>query len=65
MGDEQKWLRKAAVARRYDVDQSTVTRWSNKNSEFPKPVQISPGVTAWNRDQLDEHDRKKLRASGG
>jgi len=64
MSDEQKWLRKAAVARRYDVDQSTVGRWAKNNADFPKPVPISPGVTAWNRDQLDEHDRKKLKAAG-
>jgi len=65
MKSEVKWLRKANVAARYGVDQSTITRWSKSNPNFPKPVQISDGVTAWNLDELDAHDRARMKASHG
>jgi len=41
------------VAQRYEVGRATVWRWV-KDSDFPKPVRLSPGCTRWKLSDLEE-----------
>ncbi|UUZ55061.1 AlpA family phage regulatory protein [Massilia sp. H-1] len=40
---------------RYPVSRATLWRWVAAGT-FPKPVKLSPGVTAWDNDDLDAYD---------
>lgn len=59
---EAGWWRRARVARHYGVDPSTITRWSRGRRDFPKPVQLGNGTTAWNVEQVREYDRNLIGA---
>ena len=58
MKSEVKWLRKANVAARYGVDQSLSHAGRKAIRISQSPCKSVDGVTAWNLDELDEHDRK-------
>ena len=45
-----------ARAGRYPCNPSTIWRWV-KEGKFPKPVKISDGVTAWDLEAIEAHDR--------
>lgn len=45
-------IRVSAVAAILSVSRSTVWRWSKFKPEFPRPIKISTGVTAWKLDEI-------------
>ena len=45
-------IRVPTVAAMLSVSRSTVWRWSKFKSEFPRPIKISTGVTAWKLDEI-------------
>jgi len=46
-------LRVQAVAAKCGVGKSTVWQWSKTDPTFPRPFQLSPGVTVWNEEKID------------
>lgn len=50
---EAKFLTADDVAKRYDVDRSTIYRWK-KEGRFPKAVMFSGGTTRWRLKDLEE-----------
>lgn len=42
-------------AGRYPVSPATIWRWT-ADGKFPKPIKLSPGVTAWDNADLDAFD---------
>lgn len=51
----KKYLRKAAVAERYSIDERTVDRMAS-DGRLPPPVYIAR-FPLWDEDQLDARDR--------
>ncbi len=47
-------IRVSAVAAILSVSRSTVWRWSKFKPEFPRPIKISTGVTAWKLSEIQE-----------
>ena len=46
------------------VSPSTIWRWVRKG-QFPRPFQLSPGVTAWNCDEITHFiEQKRLPLRG-
>lgn len=45
-------IRVPTVAAMLSVSRSTVWRWSKFKPEFPRPIKISTGVTAWKLDEI-------------
>lgn len=58
----QGWMRKSDLAKHYRVNPSTIVRWSRDKADFPKPVELSSGVTAWPADKIEEYDRQLMQA---
>ena len=59
-----QFLRVNAVAYRYDTTASTIWRWSREarfaHLNFPKPVKLGPGTTAWKSAELDTFDAERI-----
>jgi len=46
------------IAKRYSVTRQTVWRWANmKNSNFPKPIKLSPGCTRWKLSDIEHWEK--------
>ena len=45
-------IRLAQVADLVGASKPTVRRWSKTNSSFPRPFHLSPGVTAWDENEV-------------
>ena len=58
---KKKYLRKAKVARRYDVNVRTVDRMA-ADGRIPPPIYL-PGsrIPLWDEVELDENDRRATR----
>lgn len=52
--EASKLIRVPTVAAMLSVSRSTVWRWSKFKSEFPRPIKISTGVTAWKLSEIQE-----------
>ncbi|MCH9693837.1 MAG: AlpA family phage regulatory protein [Gammaproteobacteria bacterium] len=50
----------AQLAKRYDVDKSTIWRWSSRGI-LPKPVRLSGKTTRWVLDEIEHHDAQLNR----
>jgi prophage regulatory protein len=59
--NQQKYADVQALAARYDVHPATIWRWV-KAGRFPKPVQLSPGVTRWNSAEVEAFDAAREAA---
>lgn len=55
-----KFLSDAQVATRYGVHRSTLWRWLKNDTDFPKPVALSPGCTRWRLIELEAWENKRL-----
>jgi predicted DNA-binding transcriptional regulator AlpA len=51
----KRWLRRQAVARRYDIDERTVDRMK-EDGRLPPPI-YRGRLPMWAEDKLDESDR--------
>ena len=49
------------VARRYEVSNATVWRWS-QNNQIPKPVKIN-GSTRWRLSELEQWENQQITMS--
>ncbi|KAB7886423.1 AlpA family phage regulatory protein [Poseidonibacter ostreae] len=47
-----KFLRIDDVVKKIGISKSTIWQWA-KEDKFPKPIKISPRVTVWAEDELD------------
>ncbi len=54
----QKYTTDAQLAERYDVNRSTIWRWSNSGN-LPQPVKLSPGCTRWNLSDIEQRDAER------
>lgn len=45
------------VASRYSVSVPTVWRWKRDVPAFPQPIKLSPGVTRWRVEDLEEWEK--------
>jgi predicted DNA-binding transcriptional regulator AlpA len=52
-GMVRQYIRTAALARRLDVRPTTVTRWA-RTGRMPKPIQFSPGVVAFDVEEIEQ-----------
>ena len=50
--EAERYLTVRDVAQRFAVSIQTVWRWAKERSEFPKPVELSPGTTRWRMSDL-------------
>ena len=58
---DQQWLRRSEVARRFGVAPITILRWANDpKHDFPAPVNLAPGTTAWAKSQIEQFERRRL-----
>lgn len=55
--EAERYLTVRDVARRFAVSVQTVWRWAKERSEFPKPVELSPGTTRWRMSDLIAFER--------
>ena len=46
-------LTDAQVAKLFSVSKSTIWRYVRTKPNFPKPRKISPGVTRWHSDEIE------------
>ena len=53
------YIRQAGLLRVLPISPATLWRWT-ANAEFPKPVKLSKGVTAWRIDEI----REWIRSNG-
>ena len=58
----QKYFSDSQLATRYGVSRATIWRWA-KRGILPPPVQISPGCSRWNGEQLDARDEKREQSA--
>jgi prophage regulatory protein len=49
----QAFLSDRQVAERYSVSRQTPWGWLKKDTDFPKPVSLSPGCTRWRLTDLE------------
>ncbi len=58
----KRMLRAAAVAVKLGVGEATLWRWASLG-HFPKPLILSPGVSAWYEHEIDAWlaERARLR----
>ena len=49
-----KLVRISELAQILSVSRSTIYRWLQEKSEFPKPVQLSKRIIAWKLEEIDE-----------
>jgi prophage regulatory protein len=49
----QAFLSDRQVAERYGVSRQTPWGWLKKDTDFPKPVSLSPGCTRWRLTDLE------------
>ena len=57
------YLSDKQVAERYGVARVTPWRWAKTGSTFPRPVELSPGCTRWNLDELIVWEEKKASSN--
>jgi len=50
----ERYLRDTTLAEIYDVDRSTIWRWS-RNGTLPPPVKLSAGVSRWLASSIRNH----------
>ena len=57
-----KYIPKKEVARILNISESTVIRWA-KAGHIPKPFQLGPNKTNWDKDEIDQwiEEKKKIR----
>jgi hypothetical protein len=58
------WLRKSAVASRYNVSERTVDRKVKKKLLPPPEFPLGGELPLWRRRQLDAHDEAATQAAG-
>ena len=51
------------VAERLTVSAATVWRYTREQSDFPKPIKLSPGCSRWRADEVDNWLATRERAS--
>lgn len=58
-----RFLRVSEVSERYGASVNTIWRWAKRHPDFPKPVKLGPGITAWRLSDLEafESQREALR----
>ena len=56
-----KLVRISELAQILSVSRSTIYRWLQEKSEFPKPVQLSKRIIAWKMEEIDEWLSKKRK----
>ncbi|WEJ09959.1 helix-turn-helix transcriptional regulator [Sinorhizobium prairiense] len=59
--EAERYLTVRDVAQRFAVSIQTVWRWAKERTEFPKPVELSPGTTRWRMSDLTAFERGLLR----
>ncbi|NQY19800.1 MAG: AlpA family phage regulatory protein [Campylobacteraceae bacterium] len=47
------YLRVKTVAEKVGISKSTIWLWVKEN-KFPKPIKVSPQVSVWNEDKIEE-----------
>lgn len=47
------YLRVKKVAEKVGISKSTIWLWVKEN-KFPKPIKVSPQVSVWNEDKIEE-----------
>lgn len=55
---EDQYLRAVDIARRMEVNRSTITHWVEKGY-LPKPIQFTPTFRAWRRSDIEDWIAKK------
>lgn len=50
------------LAERYDVDRSTIWRWSQRGI-LPSPIKLSEQCTRWNLDEVERRDAERRQAA--
>ena len=55
----RNFLRVAQVAKKIGIGKSTVWLWV-KEGKFPKPIKLSPRVTVWDENYINEWQKNKL-----
>lgn len=58
----QRYASDAQLAERYGVSRSTIWRWTAAG-HLPPPVQLSPGTTRWELDEIERHEASKKSAA--
>ncbi|MBU2962084.1 AlpA family phage regulatory protein [Citreicella sp. C3M06] len=53
------------LAARYSVHRATPWRWIKSDSNFPKPVVLSPGCTRWKLSELEAWEKSKTTRPAG
>lgn len=61
--NDRRYLRVRTVAARYGVSGATIWRWAATVADFPRPVKIAKGTTAWLSDELDAYDARRIAES--
>ena len=57
------FISKKEVARILNISPSSVTRWSKKNPNFPKPFLLGPNKVVWDLREIEGYinEQKKFR----
>ena len=54
----KRFMSDKALALRYEVSRATIWRWVHRGI-LPPPVQLSPGCTRWDADQVEARDAER------
>lgn len=54
------YLSDKRVAERYGVARGTPWRWVKSDASFPSPVELTPGCTRWNLEDLESWEQNKI-----
>lgn len=54
-----KLLRPKEAAQKLGVSRQSLWRWCRDNPDFPKPVKLAPGTTAFMESELEEFIRSR------
>ena len=54
----RKYLRITEVVKKISVSKSAILQWSREGN-FPNPIKLSPKVTVWEEEKIDEWVKSK------
>jgi predicted DNA-binding transcriptional regulator AlpA len=57
---DDRYLRLKELKERIGVSRATIYRWA-KDYDFPRPVKLGPGTSAWRQSEVDKWLQRRPR----
>jgi predicted DNA-binding transcriptional regulator AlpA len=58
-----RYVSAAQLAKRYDVNKSTIWRWVQRGDTLPKPIKLSEQCTRFDLDEVERRDAERAQAA--